>query len=65
MIAKTSGVYDTYLLKGKTISYVQSSTGVSEITVEWTGNKVSWYSAESAGIQLNESGTLYYYVVFG
>ena len=65
MIAKTSGVYDTYLLKGKTVSYVQSSTGVSEITVEWTGNKVSWYSAESAGIQLNESGTLYYYVVFG
>ena len=65
MIAKTSGVYDTYLLKGKTVSYVQSSTGVSEITVEWTGNKVSWYSTESAGVQLNESGTLYYYVVFG
>lgn len=65
MITKTSGVYDTYLLNGKTVSYVQSSSGVSEITVEWTGQIVSWYSADSAEAQLNENGVLYVYVVFG
>lgn len=65
MITKTSGVYDTYLLNGKTVSYVQSSTGVSEITVEWTGQTVSWYSADSVEAQLNENGVLYAYVVFG
>ena len=65
MITKTSGVYDTYLLNGKTVSYVQSSTGVSEITVEWTGQTVSWYSADSVEAQLNENGVLYVYTVFG
>ena len=65
MITKTSGVYDAYLLNGKTVSYVQSSTGVSEITVEWTGQTVSWYSADSVEAQLNENGVLYAYVVFG
>ena len=65
MITKTSGVYDTYLLNGKTVSYVQSSTGVSEITVEWTGQAVSWYSSDSVEAQLNENGVLYVYTVFG
>ena len=65
MITKTSGVYDTYLLNGKTVSYVQSSTGVSEITVEWTGQTVSWYSSNSVEAQLNENGVLYAYVAFG
>ena len=65
MITKTSGVYDAYLLNGKTVSYVQSSTGVSEITVEWTGQTVSWYSADSVEAQLNENGVLYVYTVFG
>ena len=65
MITKTSGVYDTYLLNGKTVSYVQSSTGVSEITVEWTGQTVSWYSSDSVEVQLNENGVLYVYTVFG
>lgn len=65
MITKTSGIYDTYLLNGKTVSYVQSSSGVSEITVEWTGKTVSWYSADSVEAQLNENGVLYTYVVFG
>ena len=65
MITKTSGVYDTYLLNGKTVSYVQSSSGVSEITVEWAGQTVSWYSADSVEAQLNENGVLYAYVVFG
>lgn len=65
LITKTSGVYDTYLLNGKTVSYVQSSTGVSEITVEWTGQTVSWYSADSVEAQLNENGVLYVYTVFG
>lgn len=65
MITKTSGVYDTYLLNGKTVSYVQSNTGVSEITVEWTGQTVSWYSSDSVEAQLNENGVLYVYTVFG
>lgn len=65
MITKTTGVYDAYLLNGKTVSYVQSSSGVSEITVEWTGQTVSWYSTDSVEAQLNENGVLYAYVVFG
>lgn len=44
-------------------SYVDSSQ-VQSVILTWSGNTISWYGS-SAAIQLNESGSTYYYVAIG
>ena len=70
VIIVTGGVYGTasgsVFIQGQTTSnYIgyPNNTGVY-VSLEWSGNKLSWYS-DTADRQFNLSGKTYHYVVFG
>lgn len=50
----------TTLIYSSTVG-IDDFSGSNMLTVSW-GSTVSWYSVSNASNQLNESGTIYYYV---
>lgn len=58
----------TILLQGQTQSAgtsAQYNASSLELTVAWSGNSVTWYSAQNADRQMNGNGGTYHYFVLG
>lgn len=67
-IAETSAA-GTLLIRGQTknagTGYVYQSNSALSLTVSWSGNTVSWYSASTAARQLNSEDATYFYFALG